>query len=464
MARLCLLGLALFGAVAHARGVSPYLPVNLHPEIERKIARVLILADQPVLSRPIAAATVLDALPRACERDAVLCAEVRRYLTSLTRTAGISYASLSVGAHSGPATALPNRHGMDTNSYYEVAAAVYWQPTDLFMVTGGMVAYEGESTPTGSMISFGTQYAQLDFGYRDHWLSPMTDSAMLLSTEAETMPSATISNYAPLTRFKLRYEAFIGEMSESSNIIDNGVPTSGNPLLAGLHLSIEPVTGWSIGVNRIMQYGGGDRPDSFGDMLNAFFDPSSDNTGTDEEFGNQAASLSTQYIIPGTTPIAVYFEYSGEDTSTTNNARIGNVAVSAGVELPSLMNNRLALTLEISEWQNGWYVHHIYQDGLRNFGDVVGHWGGDWREPGDGVGARSWMARAGFDLSIGGTLEATYRSLDNENYETRAYESAYDFELRYSRPWQQIFWGAELNTGRDSFGESFSHLGVFIRF
>ena len=64
----------------HARGVSPYLPVNLSPEIERKIERVMILAEQPLLKRPIAAATVLDALPRACERDAALCDDVRRYL------------------------------------------------------------------------------------------------------------------------------------------------------------------------------------------------------------------------------------------------------------------------------------------------------------------------------------------------------------------------------------------------
>jgi hypothetical protein len=160
----------------------------------------------------------------------------------------------------------------------------------------------------------------------------------------------------------------------------------------------------------------------------------------------------------------VYFEYAGEDTSTTNNTRIGNVALSAGVDLPSLLNNRLALTIEISEWQNGWYVHHIYQDGLRNFGHVIGHWGGDWRVTNDEVGARSWMARAGFDLGTGGTLEATYRTLDNETYDTRGYESAYDFALRYSRPWQQIFWGAEVNTGRDSFGESFSHVGAFVRF
>ena len=36
--------------------------------------------------------------------------------------------------------------------------------------------------PTGSMLSAGFEFAQLDVGYRDHWFSPFTDSAMLIST------------------------------------------------------------------------------------------------------------------------------------------------------------------------------------------------------------------------------------------------------------------------------------------
>ena len=82
--RFFVLVLALIATSGQARGVSPYLPVDISPEIERKIERVLILADQPALRRPIAAATVLDALPQACERDAALCEDVRRYLASLT--------------------------------------------------------------------------------------------------------------------------------------------------------------------------------------------------------------------------------------------------------------------------------------------------------------------------------------------------------------------------------------------
>ena len=73
---LCLLA----AGPLHARGVSPYLPLNLAPELEREVERVLILGDKPVMTRPIPAAMVLDALPKACAIDPVLCGRVRRAL------------------------------------------------------------------------------------------------------------------------------------------------------------------------------------------------------------------------------------------------------------------------------------------------------------------------------------------------------------------------------------------------
>jgi capsule assembly protein Wzi len=459
--RLCAGALVLLAASAHARGVSPYLPVDLAPEIERKIERVLILAEQPALKRPIAAATVLDALPRACERDAALCAEVRRYLGSLARTAGISHASVAVGAGSGPDTPLPNRHGMGSRSNYEVSGAVYWQPGDRLLVTGGVVAYEGGTTPTGSTVSLGGEYFQVDLGFRDRSWSAFSESSMLLGTQATTMPSITVGNYAPLSRFGFRYEAFIAEMSHSDNISHLGAPTSGRPRLAGLHLSLEPFPGWSVGVNRVLQYGGGDRPSRFEDLVRAFVDPSTDNTAG--EFGNQTAAFTTEFIAPTEVPFAVYFEYAGEDTSTNNNLRLGNVAFAAGVTLPKL-GERYSLTVELSEWQNGWYQHHLYGDGLRNEGRIVGHWGADWRLPGDDVGARSTLLKLGVAPRGGGYVEATYRTLDNEGYGAAVYERAHLLEARYDRPWRQFSLGVELHAGQDSFGESFTRVATSIRF
>jgi hypothetical protein len=455
--------LAMLATNAEARGVSPYLPVDISPEIERKIERVLILADQPSLKRPFAAATVSDALPRACEVDTALCEDVRRYLASLTRTTGITYATLTASAGSGADTTVPTSHGMSSQSSYDGAIAAYWQPGASFLVTAGVLAYDGETTPTGTVASFGFDVLQVDVGYRDRWWSPAQSNAMLLSTQAATMPSATISNYRPLTKAKLRYEAFIARMSESSNIATSTGPTSGHPQLAGLHLSIEPFPGWSLGVSRLMQYGGGDREDSFSDMVSAFFDPSgTDNTGTPEDFGNQLASFTSQFIVAEPLPMTVYIEYAGEDTSTSSNLRLGNAALSAGIMLPKL-GKRLSATFELSEWQNTWYAHHIYGDGLTNEGHVLGHWGGDWRRVGDGVGAYSAFARVTVDDVLGGTIETSYRLLDNEDY-TGGYETARQVDARYSRPWQQVFVGGEITVGEDVFGESYSRVGAFIRF
>src|ERR1700740_3546648 len=108
------------------------------------------------------------------------------------------------------------------------------------------------------MLSLGFDWAQLDVGYRDHWWSPMTDSSMLISTEAPTMPSITLSNYRPLTRLGLQYELFVARMSPSNDIeLTSGALTSGYPKFGGLHLSLEPVSGWALGAQRIIVWGRG---------------------------------------------------------------------------------------------------------------------------------------------------------------------------------------------------------------
>jgi hypothetical protein len=469
--KLSILSLVLMSSLAAeagARGASPYLSLHLSPEIERQFERVLILAGRPVLTRPLAAATVLDALPAACERDPLLCAEVKRHLDGYAGDYGMGYLQLGASSTNSESISLPNRHGMRSDSPYEVSGQVYWQPADQIVVAAGFLAYDGDSGPTGTLLSIGNEFLQLDVGYRDHWLSPMSDSSMLIGTQAPTMPSLSISNYTPLARFGFRYEAFIAEMGTSQNIASGSGFTTGEPRLAGLHMSIEPFPGWSIGINRIMQFGGGDRPDSFRDLADAFFRPSEfDNsaTGSDrsEEFGNQAASITASYLHTGGMPFSVYFEYAGEDTSKNSNLYLGNSGLSFGVRMPAL-NGRFDLTAEFSEWQNAWYVHGIYQDGLSNEGHVIGHWAADWRQQGDGVGGRSLMTRVGWQLRGGALFEATFRVLQNESYTAPDYVSGRSFEMSYSRRWGEFFVGAELDAGEDVFGRRYSRLGAFIRF
>ena len=152
---------------AWAKGVSPYLPLELMPEIERDIERVLILADKPILARPIPAAVVLEALPAACraDGDASLCRRVRRHLDRYMRTLGLDHASVEAAAVDG-SIPLPNARGMASESTWRASGLAHWQPSDHLLVSVGGVAYDGDAVPSGSVLSTGFQYAQLDIGFR----------------------------------------------------------------------------------------------------------------------------------------------------------------------------------------------------------------------------------------------------------------------------------------------------------
>jgi hypothetical protein len=458
----------IFANIADARGVSPWLPIDLDPVVERQIERVLILADKSTLTRPIAAATVLDALPKACRSDPVLCQQVRRYLARYMSSWGVTEARIEGATSSGSEHGVPNAYGLTTASDWTASAQGFWQPTGHLLVSAGAVAYQGEVVPQGSMVSFGTDYAQIDVGYRARWLSPFSDSAMLSSTNAATMPSVTLSNYRPLTRWQFHYEAFGELMSESESIQFEGAPHAGRPHVAGLHLSLEPAYGWALGINRILQYGGGPRSSSFSDLVHAFFNPARyDNTSpvltSDQQFGNQLASVTSQFIFPGKVPLTIYFEYAGEDTSSGNNYLLGNSSLSIGIQFPRLWQ-RFDLTYEASEWQNEWYVNSVYGDGLTNKGRIIGHWGGDERRFADGVGAQTHMVRVRWEPKFGGLLELRASTLQNEAYTRAGYERAYDGMLRYSRPLGMFSVGAEVFAGQDVFGEHFSRVGAFFQY
>jgi hypothetical protein len=454
---------------AWGRGASPYLPLNLSPEIERQIERVMILADRPVMTRPIAAAAVLDALPEACKVDQLLCARVRRFLQRYTKRVSLDHASFGFVQSDGASTPLANQRGMDSDSTYHASVHAYAQLNDYAIVSVGAFGYDGEIMPTGTMISLGLDVAQLDIGFRDHWFSPFSGSSMLISTQAETLPSVTLSNYRPLTRLGFQYELFLAEMGSSDRIAFNNRFTSGNPRLAGLRLGIEPAAGWSLSFNRLLQFGGGERNGGgFSDIVKAVLRPDQNdnvnaNLTSDQQFGNQVASITSSFIFPGRVPFAAYIEYAGEDRSFDGNYRLGNAALSLGIRFPQLWNS-VDLTVETSEWQDEWYVSNVYGDGLSSGGNVLGHFGADRRVFGDDVGAQSQLVRVAWEPAFGGVFEFTARTVRNESYSPNPYERSYDFGTTYSRALRGYSVGGEFLIGKDVFGEGFTRLGGYVRF
>jgi Capsule assembly protein Wzi len=472
------------GTVARADTLSAYLPLNLEPEMERQVERVLILADEPILKRPFPVELVKAALPDACRKDAPLCERVKRYLERYSRNYGVTYASATGTASGGAHVVLPNQHGLLSNDQWELSAQGYLQPNDYLLLSAGGIAYSGRTEATGSMLSIGTSWAQLDAGYRDHWLSPMTDTgSMLLSTESPTTPSVTLSNWEPLTRLGFQYEFLLTRLGQTgadagaslagNNILYQGVASRGDPRLFSMQLSIEPFAGWSLGLNRNLEYGGGSGlPGSASFLLRDFFKPS----GLSQTQGNQQASYVSRFIFPGKTPFAVYFQYAGEDNSDGGSYLLGNAALSAGIDFPRL-GRYFDATYEYSEWQNIWYVHNIFLDGMSNDGLVLGSWGADQRNFNDGVGARSQMLRIGWEPPFGGYLQLRARTLANQSYyggDVRQYTSGeplpfpyfhyYDVTLSYSHPWSGVMLGGDVTAGRDVDGSSFTRLDAFVRY
>jgi hypothetical protein len=458
---------------AFGAGVTPYLPLNLEPEIESQIERVLILGNQSVMTRPIAAATVLKALPKACKVDAALCERVQRYLARYTHGAALTHASIE-GAHgTGVNDTLPNSYGMGSKSTWEASAEAYWQPSDYILAEVGGVGYEGRTNFTGSMLSLGGSYAQIDLGFKPHWWSPLYDSSMLMSTEAPTIPSVSISNYEPISFLGIRYEFFDARMSKSDHIAfeepdGTFIDKTGNPLLFGAHLSIEPVSGWSFAVSRLLQYGGAGRPESLSALAKGFFNPAgADNIGADlsfnNQFGNQQAAVSSSFIFPGRVPFVVYADYAGEDTSHNKDYLLGNSALSVGIHFPRILE-RFDLLVEASEWQDEWYTHALYQDGMSTDGFVTGNWGADQRVFGQGIGAHSGTVKLGWNATFGGLLELRYRVLQNNNYDQYSYSRYHEFTVDYSRPWKGAIVGGEVDVGKDSFGANFSRVAAFLRY
>jgi hypothetical protein len=258
--------------------------------------------------------------------------------------------------------------------------------------------------------------------------------------------------------------------------------TAGYPKFSGLHLSMSPEnSGWSASVNRILVFGGGAAGgQSVSDILRAFFNPTQAQTtgvGGGSVIGKQEASVATRFIYPGRIPFAMYFEYAGNDTASGNHLSFSKTVLSAGLQFPRL--GPFDLTYEFSEWQPTWYtkgatpVQTGYGDGITNYMLSIGHWFGDQRQFGDAVGGQSNMLRLGWEPGVGGRAELTLRTLANDSFYNYfagpspavTYHREWMGSAMYSYPLRDDYVvGAQVDYGRDVFGDNYSRFTGFLRF
>jgi hypothetical protein len=282
------------------------------------------------------------------------------------------------------------------------------------------------------------------------------------------MPSITLSNYDPISPFGINYELFYAEMSEQKDIPFGDTTTSGRPRLAGIQLGLEPVVGYALSLNRVAQYGGGAYDEgAWSQFIDQIFD--TDNIGPGATQGsNRVAALVSSIQFPGRVPFSVSIEYAGEDNAYAEGYRLGATNLTLGIDLPQL-GSSFDANVEISEWQNDWYIHNIYPKGLTNKDRVIGHWFGDQRYFGNAIGGNSQMVRVGWWPHENHYLRATYRTMMlDENWsrfvQAPPYERSHTIAVSLSTSWRDFPLEFELAGGRDVLGESFTRFAASMDF
>ncbi|MEL7450214.1 MAG: hypothetical protein AAFN78_13450, partial [Pseudomonadota bacterium] len=151
----------LIAVTAQARGVSPYLPLNVAPEIEREIERLFTLAGMPILRKPYFAGDVENALERGCQVPSSVCDKVAVYLKRYKNNWGLTDASATALRDDDADKFVPNQRGRRVDSNYSASANLFWQVSDHLLLNVSGVAYDDEVLPTG-YLSAGFDFAQLD--------------------------------------------------------------------------------------------------------------------------------------------------------------------------------------------------------------------------------------------------------------------------------------------------------------
>lgn len=470
--RSCIAAALCSGISSTAIAGTFYLPTQLAPEAEARVERLFVLANMPTIKRPIAINDVIRALEKVGDKDPALSQGIRQYIARYSKTVGLTHMSAEAGKGSSSDHTLNNRRGQGTNSKFYGSLNGYWAVNDFMAINAGAIVREGSANDNdvsfeGSFISVGWDALQADIGYRTRWSGPFQDSDMLVTTNATAMPGITLSNSQPFTDFGIRYELSLSRMSKSDKIESQADPSqdlSGYPKLLVTHLSFEPLEGFAIGFNRLLQFGGADRDQDPKSVFDALYNAkAADNIGMEgRDFGNQQSSITTRYTFNEGFPFSVYMEYAGEDTSAASDIHFGNSALMYGLHLPVLPYH-FDVTYEHAEWQNGWYVNSNFGDGMQNDGSMIGHWQTNMRKVLDDSGGNAQTLKIIWDNYAGSSLTATLRTVQSDNSIAGGGVNGQELSLQYARAWGPTIVGASAINGENVLGESYSYLSGFIR-
>lgn len=439
-----------------AEPVSGFLPLTAPKLVQQAAQKVLITANMPILTRPISLTKIKMAMAKVCSGVSHLedCWRLQAFLTGSTTAAPEPVFAVphwvELSTQHWRAEANPfeqNQFGMASHSGPRVSIQSQNQINRNWTANIGFIAHSDQVVWQDAFVNYAPSWWQVSLGFQSNWWSPFRNSSLILSNNAATMPSMSFSSVTPISSWNFEFDVFIAKSTRSERINRAGQLSSGSPLINGFHFAIEPFPGVALGFNRVMQYGGVEAPNLM-DIINGFFDPSSHDNSTQlddgqQELGNQAGSFVVSYLfnanlLGAVSPINIYAEYGGEDASASTSFRLGNASLGFGIVVFNIFE-RLDFRFEHRTWQQGWYSHHIYQDGLTNDGTIIGDWQ-VYHTQHTGV-----RARGGFGSSLVVSsqvtpqlyLQSTLHVIDNEpifggdqlsRYQELAVESEYSYQ------------------------------------
>ncbi|WP_191321776.1 capsule assembly Wzi family protein [Colwellia sp. C1TZA3] len=452
--------------LAHANGVSPYLPLKTDPLFELELEKLSTVAKVPLLTKPYHAATIYRYLAKVKDSHPALYQRLKAYIKRYKKAQAVTHFSLQLNHSFKDDMLVANQRGLNVDDAYKITTSSFWQVNEHLILNAGGTFYDGEVVPNNSYISFGWDVFQVDVGYREHWLSPTQEGALLLSTQAKPALNVTISNPALLTDWNIKYEVSIAILEKQNGIqFDREkVPVSGKPALMSLHLSLQPLDWWTIGFNRTLMFAGDDGDISLKDVWNGISDPvNSDNCGgggttlqdCSQEFGNQQAAISNKFDITAFNfPLSLTYEYAGEDTKEHKNYQLGNIAQNFGLFIPYLTES-LSLNVEYSKFHTEWYAHHIYGEGYANDQIQMGHWWGNLKATNDLASGTATSLRLDWQTQTFAQTTLLYRSATVDSSILADYQRSHEIELKFKKMVKNAFINLTLNFGEDTLGKKF---------
>ena len=484
--------LASFISCAFSLSATPtaYLPIGMDAQLDHQLDTLFALTSGTPMAKPYRLTEVEAALTKLQDSQPSLVSAIRAKIKPYQGSDNITRVGVKLRADGDKPTKLANQRGVSSDEWGQVFFEGIWRPNDYTLVQVGADyrAKQNKFTNYNSFVSFAGDDLQLNIGYKEHWFSPFKQSAQIISTNARTSPSISIGMVAPAHNWwNFDFEFYYSELeSVKKGILYQNELHDGTPRLAGTHISLEPVNGWKIGLNRMMQFGGGPREVGFGDIVDAFFDPAgNDNAdkvegGRDNELGDQYVTITSSINFDWGMPAEFYLEYGGEDTKNHKNYQFGNTVANVGLFLPQL-TNELSFRYEYSNMHSLWYVNQVYPVfGNTKDGFSTGHFAADQRYlDGQANGSLSVYADAPpthvhsvelvYNESFSSLWRAKVTTIENEsNYlnewgqTTADYEKAIELQLSNNRKWREHNIETTLTYGEDVFGDNYTWLSVAL--